>query len=63
MRILIIIFFWLLLKFSSYHIFINMQRLELVSEAVKKNGYVYDYIIVGGGVSGIQAADILTEKP
>jgi ribulose 1,5-bisphosphate synthetase/thiazole synthase len=40
-----------------------MQRLELVSEAVKKNGYVYDYIIVGGGVSGIQAADILTEKP
>lgn len=40
-----------------------MQRLELVGEAVKGNGPLYDYVIVGGGVSGIQAADILTEKP
>ena len=40
-----------------------MERLELVSEAVKKNGFIYDYVIVGGGVSGIQAADVLTEKP
>lgn len=64
MRFQVFISFDFLLIFSSsYHIVIKMERLELVSQAVKKNGYIYDYIIVGAGVSGIQAADILTEKP
>jgi ribulose 1,5-bisphosphate synthetase/thiazole synthase len=40
-----------------------MERLQLVSEAIGEDQDIYDFIVVGGGISGLQAADILTSKP
>ena len=33
-----------------------MNRLELLSESINQEAYIYDYIIVGAGISGLQAA-------
>jgi monoamine oxidase len=40
-----------------------MQRLRIINEAVSESSPQYDYVIVGAGISGIQAADILTSRP
>ena len=37
-----------------------MDRLQLVLEAISKPTEIYDYIVVGAGISGLQAVDILT---
>jgi len=40
-----------------------MQRLQLVNQAISQESPIYDFIVIGTGISGMQAADILTSKP
>lgn len=40
-----------------------MERLQVVSNAISLTPDVFDYIVVGAGVSGLQAVDILALKP
>ena len=37
-----------------------MNRLEILSQVINQEQNIYDYIVVGAGVSGLQAAEILT---
>jgi tRNA U34 5-carboxymethylaminomethyl modifying enzyme MnmG/GidA len=40
-----------------------MERLQLLTEAISSGQDIYDYIIIGAGISGLQAAEIITSKP
>ena len=39
-----------------------MQRLEKLSTSVSESSEVYDYVVIGAGISGIQIAEILTQQ-
>lgn len=40
-----------------------MNRLDFISQSLSASSDIYDYIIVGAGISGLQVAEILTQKP
>jgi len=39
-----------------------MDRLKHIQSTLGKDSTIFDYIVLGAGVSGLQAAEILTKK-
>ena len=38
-----------------------MKRLNIIAQSLS-SPQIFDFIIIGGGISGLQAAEILTQK-
>ena len=54
---------WNLASKKYNHLILRMLRLEKIDRSIQESfGKLYDYLIIGAGVSGMQILEILSQK-